>query len=274
MEASGPGKAETARLLNIRRREELRLIERMDRSDIDSRKECWFLMDSRWLTAWSNFVRSRSEEKDDGEEDQSDPPPGPVSSRQLLQDDMSTPLPDLQVRVDYRAVTPLVFFTFSELYGRDDSPEVCRFVVDMYKASVPVDKLVTIKLGSIAKASMAVNRIRPRWMKWDIYPEEEDEEEVDYGLCGRLLCCGYANRIKREHVEALIFWLVRCCGSGRRRSGRADISYRSYQPLTNRLEEEDQLQLQQQQEQDDTGPADRSYGDGGWALRSLLFFRK
>ena len=83
-------------------------------------------MDAQWLISWSEFVRSDS---------CLPPTPGPVSSLKLLKEDGVTPLHGLSARVDYRGVTPLVFYSFCELYGRDRSPEICRFEVDIYKAS-------------------------------------------------------------------------------------------------------------------------------------------
>ena len=113
-------------------------------------------MDSRWLTAWSDFVRSETIEGEEIKGDEAQPP-GPVSSKFLLKEDRMTPLDNLEVRfdiliskrliihtiasrLDYRAVTPLVYYSFVELYGKDDSPEICRYVVDIYKAEVRLNR--------------------------------------------------------------------------------------------------------------------------------------
>ena len=145
-------------------------------------RECWFLMDSRWLTAWSNFVRSSSCSNNNNNNnntnnttiDQGEDPPGPVSSRQLL-DSSGSPLPNLEAKIDYRAVTPLVFYLFVELYGKDNNntpAEICRYQVDIYSVPVSVSRLVTIQRTALARAAVEVNGIRSKWMKWDIYPEE------------------------------------------------------------------------------------------------------
>lgn len=84
-------------LLNLRRKLELKLIQKHDRANIDKFKECWYLIDSIWLNQWSAFVHS------DGD------PPGILSSKALI-DEQKKPLPGLRNRVDYRGVTPLVFY--------------------------------------------------------------------------------------------------------------------------------------------------------------------
>jgi hypothetical protein len=68
-------------------------------------------------------------------------------------------------------------------------------------------------------ARIQVNKVRPKWMKWDIEFEEEEEEDA---AC----CCG----LTKEHLEAFIYWAIQCWS--RRKSGRGDISYRQYKPLT------------------------------------------
>lgn len=40
----------------------------------------------------------------------------------------------------------MVYFIFLELYGKDNSAELTRFVIDIYKASVPIEKLITIQM--------------------------------------------------------------------------------------------------------------------------------
>lgn len=82
----------------LRKQLEFDLILSLDKTEID-RKECWFLMDCDWLNKWSNFVQSEDE----------DTPPGAVSTLSLLDDDKK-PLQGLKSRIDYRGVTPIVYF--------------------------------------------------------------------------------------------------------------------------------------------------------------------
>lgn len=123
-------------------------------------------MDSKWLNAWSEWAHSyKVPEEDDAciqqaegttenpsseqlapEEDSGPAAPGPISTFGLLSSDGKTPLPDLKAKIDYRGVPPIVYFIFLELHGKDSSPEICRYLVDIYKAAVPEDKLVKIKL--------------------------------------------------------------------------------------------------------------------------------
>ena len=88
---------EKLKLLNTRRDLERQLIRQCDKTTINPRKECWYLMDSSWLNSWSTFVHSNGDL------------PGPVSSSGLL-DSSGKVLPELKGRIDYRGVTPLVFY--------------------------------------------------------------------------------------------------------------------------------------------------------------------
>ena len=103
-----------------------------------SDRECWFLIDSKWLNAWSSFVNDPDE----------DEPPGPLSTSQLL-DDNKVPLEGLHTPIDYRAVTPMIYHIFLELYGSDGSPELPRYLIDIYKLPVPIDKVTKIKTKAL-----------------------------------------------------------------------------------------------------------------------------
>lgn len=71
-------------------------------------------------------------------------PPGPITTKDLL-DDNNEPLPKLKPKIDYRGVSPMVYACFVELYGKDRSPELCRYTIDIYQREVPLDRQVTIK---------------------------------------------------------------------------------------------------------------------------------
>jgi hypothetical protein len=126
---------EQLRLLKIRKKQELKLVKKNDKSKINVSKECWFLVDSDWLNAWSAFVNG----------DENEDPPGPMSTKELV-DEHKNPLSDLKPIRDYRGVPPIIYFIFLELYGKDDSPELSRYLIDIYKTSVPIAKMVSIQV--------------------------------------------------------------------------------------------------------------------------------
>ena len=132
-----PKTDEEMRLLNIRRACERDLIMKYDQLELNLRKECWFLIDCEWLNAWAAFTATTEDDVD---------PPGPLSTRNLLDKDHN-PLPKLQAKIDYRGVSPLVYFIFLELYGRekDSSPDICRYNVDIYMPAAPVAGLVNMQ---------------------------------------------------------------------------------------------------------------------------------
>lgn len=120
------------------------LIRIIFRSEIDPRKECWYLIDSKWLNQWSAFVNG------DDDED----PPYHISSKELL-DEKGEPLPGLKVKDDYRGVVPMVFFILVELHGRDKSPEIMRYKVDIYAPPLTVDRIVRHGLRSSVRRLIA-----------------------------------------------------------------------------------------------------------------------
>lgn len=87
------------------------------------------------------------------------------------------PLPGLRAKIDYRGVTPMVFHCFAELYGRDSSPELCRYTVDIYAKALTPERMVKASRAAVMEARIEVNRLRPKWLKWErTYP---DDDEVD-----------------------------------------------------------------------------------------------
>lgn len=83
-------------------------------------------------------------------------------------------------------------------------------------------------------------------------------QEEPFGICGGW-CCG----LSKEHLEAFIYWAIMCWASSRRKSGRADISYRKYRPLRGDaavLEEEAAAEAKHaQQEMDRAGDKDPAW---------------
>lgn len=147
-------------------------------------------MDAKWLNAWSSFVAG---EVDD--------PPGPVSSAELFVPILEstnneashdsekgeeskgeeketkkykpfvrvTPavpysklLPGLRPKIDYRAVPPVVFYLFVELHGKDNSPELCRYVIDIYKYAIPVEDLINIQYTAMVSCYSFLGTQHPR----------------------------------------------------------------------------------------------------------------
>lgn len=82
---------EELKYLKIRRDLELETIMQLDKSEIIPRKECWYMMDSRWLNAWSLFVQGKSDEE-----------PGKVTARDLLDETKTNVLTGLKPNIDYR----------------------------------------------------------------------------------------------------------------------------------------------------------------------------
>lgn len=97
-------------------------------------------MDSSWLNQWSSFVSNIDEETVAYM-------PGPVSSSKLHDTDGNI-LPNLRVKIDYRGVPPTVYYIFVKLYGRDRSPEITRYLVDIYGIPVEIPLLVKIQYRS------------------------------------------------------------------------------------------------------------------------------
>ena len=246
-------KREERRKSLVRRRLEHELIGKLDKLGIDNlRTDCWFLVDAQWISRWIAFTQpgldAAKDEKelleivattctttkgdDENSEELLPPPPGPVSSARLLDKDVApvsgpVPLPNLKPVVDYRGVPSMVYFAFVELHGKDKSPEIARYAVDIYLPAVPIERLMPIRYRAQTATSILVNKIRPKWVTWERH-YSDDEHEIDDNGRHPVCCCG----LTREHVEALIYWAVLCCTrASRKSSGRKSVSYRSYKPL-------------------------------------------
>ena len=265
------------RRLRTRKRMEYELILSLDKTKLDVRKECWYLIDATWLNQWAQFVdierqdrlqkereekakqkeerrrlrQQRWEEADisddegsegfsssDEEEDEDeielfyDPEqddveePGVLSTAELM-DGEGKPLPGLTAKIDYRGIPCTSYYCFKELYGKDKSADLPRYVVDIYKPSVAVDRLVPIQMKAQQEAKSLVGAMRPKWMQWELeyYKEEDEEEDQTIMSC---CCCG----LTKDHLETFIYWGVRCCfWFNRRKDARNNISYRQYNPL-------------------------------------------
>jgi hypothetical protein len=194
----------TKELLENRRALEYELVARSDKREIDARLECWYLMDTQWLAQWTNFI--------DGS---TDCLPPRITSKHLYDKDGKL-LENLEAKIDYRGVPPNVFHVLKELYGHDDSPQLCRYRLDIYEVPVPDSDKVIIQYKPMMESRIRVNTIRSHWTDWKEHEIVDDEPDC---------CCG----LTKEHIEAIIYWCVRCFS--RRGAGRKNISYRNYRPV-------------------------------------------
>lgn len=115
--------------LQIRKDLELEAIQRLDKTTIIPRKECWYIMDSKWLNKWTDFVQhegpprkletagavkatatasqsteqdKRGQEEKEEEEMWEGQEPGPVTTRDLFDVQTGQLHKGLQPNLDYR----------------------------------------------------------------------------------------------------------------------------------------------------------------------------
>eukprot|EP00752_Nemacystus_decipiens_P014594 g12996.t1 len=179
--------------LDRRRTEELKLIGEFDSANINPRRECWFIVDTKWLQSWAKFVRGEG------------PPPGRISNEALVKDDLKTPVDGLVSRVDYRGVNPAVWFLYLEMYGKDSAQDLCRYVIDLYEAEVPLKYRREIFEEPMRRAQVEVQK-----MRWRVEPEEARPPDKP-----RLCCC-----ITEQTIDCIFMALFTCCAKWRRRCPR------------------------------------------------------
>eukprot|EP00903_Cladosiphon_okamuranus_P019477 g17911.t1 len=179
--------------LDRRRTEELKLIGEYDSANINPRRECWFIVDTKWLQSWAKFVRGEG------------PPPGRISNEALVKDDLKTPVEGLVSRVDYRGVNPAVWFLYLEMYGKDSAQDLCRYVIDLYEAEVPLKYRREINEEPMRRAQVEVQE-----MRWRVEPEEARQPDKP-----RLCCC-----ITEKAIDCIFMALFTCCSKWRRRCPR------------------------------------------------------
>ena len=119
-------------------------------------------------------------------------------------------------------------------------------------------------------------------MKWELDYPGDDENEIwvssnidsilfflpvdwDCGQEENCCCCVPCLKwIRKEHIEAFIYWAIvcwaSCCMGGRRRHGRADISYSQYAPLKTSPDDES---VRGDHYDNDSDAFDRGNDDGG-----------
>eukprot|EP00904_Undaria_pinnatifida_P010961 jgi/Undpi1/6996/HiC_scaffold_21.g09470.m1 len=127
-----------------RRAYEVRFIQQFDRLAINANGgEFWTIIDATWINNWVDFVMGNK------------PSPGPISNYKLYNQQMVlseerrrsvggvlASHPDLsikeglQIGKDYRAIHPLVWFIFREVYDTDGAPDIFRWKSDVYSDEV------------------------------------------------------------------------------------------------------------------------------------------
>ena len=220
----------------VRRRMEHELIGKLDKRGIANlREDCWFLMDAQWVARWMEYTKPGLLSEEEQEAMAELPPaPGPVSSRRLLETDVAptsggVPLSGLHSVTDYRGVPSLVYFAFVELHGKDASPEIARYAVDIYRPAVPIERLMPIRFRAQTTSSILVDKIRPNWVTWERHYSDDENDIDDNGRAPPLWCCC---GLTRDHIEVIIYWAILCCTrASRKASGRKNISYSKYKPL-------------------------------------------
>lgn len=168
-----------------RRLEELRLVQRYDRSEIKAQDECWVLIDTEWISHWTQYASGKACR------------PGVVPNRALLSFDKS-PLPNLVKVRDYRAVNPMVYALYSEIYGTDGGPSVARYTVDLYSPPVQGKYKEEFLKGPILEARILAQELRA---KYEYPPSEPDSED------GKPICCFC---VTRQVVENVIYACITC----------------------------------------------------------------
>ncbi|CAM9754888.1 unnamed protein product [Ectocarpus fasciculatus] len=168
--------------LSKRRAFEVEIIKRFDRRvrekcgcfelDVNTHVgEFWFIIDAMWMSNWVNFVMGKAG------------PPGPISNHNLFAHfsgnrresmlvqhaassarGVMASRPDLKLKEglrkvkDYRAVHPLVWYLFREIYSADDTPELCRWKADIYLADVQCTRKFKFCEGAHTKAVYELRR--------------------------------------------------------------------------------------------------------------------
>lgn len=159
---------EDVKYINIRKQIELDTIQKYDKVSITPRKECWYIIDSKWLNQWTKYVLHKSTINDtncstdknskndvDNELDDEVSPPGLLTTEDL-HDENGELLLNLQPNLDYRGVRPLIYYIFVELYGRKEitkrNPELTRYQCDIYK--IPVTTVDMLKIRYVWHVSI------------------------------------------------------------------------------------------------------------------------
>ncbi|CAM9534649.1 unnamed protein product [Ascophyllum nodosum] len=160
--------------LSHRRAFEVEIIQRFDRLAINTNVgDFWVIIDATWMNKWIDFVLGKAD------------PPGPVSnlnlfeqiellqkSRAFLQQEAAfrsregglASRPDLKLKEglqlvkDYRAVDPVVWFIYREIYDTDGAPLLCRRKPNLYAEDMVISKRLKGEEASHTKAVYELRR--------------------------------------------------------------------------------------------------------------------
>ncbi|KAK1944054.1 Ubiquitin carboxyl-terminal hydrolase 11 [Phytophthora citrophthora] len=142
------------------------------------RHDAWFLVETKWLDAWMNYVLD--------EDDQNITRPGPLRNDTLFDREEFRVRENLQSTKDYRGVNPQVYALYAELYGTDDAKPIVRWTLDIYAVPVMIDDV---------REMLHVPKLKARSLVTEM---NEELEEKGRGLEGLR---------KREEKES---WTYRC----------------------------------------------------------------
>ncbi|CAN0237956.1 unnamed protein product [Ectocarpus sp. 6 AP-2014] len=185
--------------MNRRRIFEIEFIKQFDRLTINPNVgEFWMLIDARWVSRWVAFVLGQAG------------PPGPISNDRLYREDAFAPTAaaaapqsvaydaafrrkapgpirvgatlsktkfkaDLQAISDYRAIHPVVWYIFREIYTTDGTPDICRWKLDLYADEVEAMRRARILEPNHIKAIYQLRRFVAR-IKHIVAQEKEMKE--------------------------------------------------------------------------------------------------
>mmetsp|Transcript_17162 Transcript_17162/g.22285 ORF Transcript_17162/g.22285 Transcript_17162/m.22285 type:complete len:291 (+) Transcript_17162:80-952(+) len=181
--------ADEAALIERRRRMELKLFERYDTTEINPRRQCWFLVSIAWLESWQRWLLEGKEL------------PGAIDNKPLFKSVIDGELVEnLEPKKHYRAVNPMTWFLMVELYGHDGTPAICRYIVDAYSAPLTGKHMERATRDPAFKARTLAIEIRGKLHPLNVYPDDEDDDDD-------IVCCCFTER----RLDCLLFHLFTCC---------------------------------------------------------------
>ncbi|CAM9442986.1 unnamed protein product [Scytosiphon promiscuus] len=91
------------------------------------------------------------------------------------------------------------------MYGKDSAQDLCRYVIDLYEAEVPLKYRREIFEGPMRRAQVEVQK-----MRWRVEPEEARPPDKP-----QLCCC-----ISETVIDCVFMAIFTCCSKWRRRCPR------------------------------------------------------
>lgn len=115
-------------------------------------------MESEWLYRWADFIAGKIDIAEVGR----------ITTENLIDPETREPIYGLEAKLNYRGVPQLVYYILKELHGKDSTPELCRYTVDIYQPPLPPEALAKIRPPCINQARILVHKIRQQWVKWEL----------------------------------------------------------------------------------------------------------